>query len=85
MKVIKKSCYKKKVIRTNYRVLNPEEEALDVQTQELWKSFLSKLQDSVEFVNVQSPNILEQLDALLKVNKRVYFIKQIIKHFFKIK
>lgn len=56
-----------KVVRTYYRVLNPDEEHIDSQCQELWKSLLSKLQDSVEFVNVQSPNILEQLDSLIKV------------------
>ena len=60
------------VIRINYRALNQEEEQFDTQAQYLWKSFIFAIQESVEFVNTQSPNILEQLDALFQVNKIKY-------------
>jgi hypothetical protein len=66
--------YKLKVIRINYRTLNPDEELIDSQTQELWKTFLSKLQDAVEYVSMQSPQILEQLDTLFNVKKHQPFI-----------
>lgn len=52
------------VVRINYRALQPDEEQLDQQAQELWKSFMFSIQEVVEFVNTQSPNILEQLDTL---------------------
>lgn len=55
------------IIRVYHRALNNEEEQLDSQSQELWKSFLFKLQESVEYVNTNSPNILLQLDGLYKV------------------
>lgn len=56
-----------KLIRLNYRALSVEEETSDNQAQELWKTFLVKLQEAIKFVNTQSPNILEQLDALFNV------------------
>ena len=55
-------------MRTSFRPLNQDEEQLDLQCQESWKKFLFKLQDSVQFVNTQSPQILEQLEALFQVN-----------------
>ncbi len=55
------------VARINYRALNQEEEQLDNQAQEYWKSFIFVMQESVDFVNTQSPNILEQLDELYNV------------------
>ena len=54
-------------MRTSFRPLNQDEEQLDLQCQEAWKTFLFKLQDSVQFVNTQSPQILEQLEALFQV------------------
>lgn len=55
------------VIRTHYRPLTTEEETLDSQSQELYKSFMYKLQESIEFVNSQTPNIMDQLNSLYKV------------------
>jgi hypothetical protein len=55
------------IIRVYHRALTNEEEQLDSQTQELWKSFLFKLQESIEYANTNSPNILIQLDGLYKV------------------
>jgi hypothetical protein len=55
------------VARINYRALTTEEEQLDSKAQELWKSFIFVIQESIEFINTQSPNILEQLDSLFKV------------------
>ena len=54
-------------MRTSYRALNQDEEQLDTQCQDLWKNFLFKLQDSVQFVNTQSPQILDQLEGLYQV------------------
>ena len=54
-------------MRTSYRALNQDEEQLDTQCQDLWKNFLFKLQDSVQFVNTQSPQILAQLESLYQV------------------
>ena len=51
-----------------------EEETLDNQAQELWKTFLAKLQEAIKFVNTQSPNILEQLDALFNVFPFLFMI-----------
>ena len=54
-------------MRTSYRALNQDEEQLDTQCQDLWKNFLFKLKDSVQFVNTQSPQILAQLESLYQV------------------
>ncbi len=55
------------IVRVYYRALSTEEEHIDLQSQELWKSFLFKLQESAEYVSTNSPTILEQLDGLYKV------------------
>ena len=53
--------------RINYRNTNIEEEHNDTQFQELWKTFMNKIQEAVEYINIQSPNILEQLNSLYNV------------------
>jgi hypothetical protein len=54
------------ITRSYYRALNTQEETLDTQAQDIYKSFIFKLQKSIEFINSQAPNILEQLDELYK-------------------
>ena len=56
------------ITRNNFRTLNSEEEVLDTQSQELYKRFMFKLQDSIEFVNSQSPNIMNSINQLFKVS-----------------
>jgi dynein heavy chain, axonemal len=55
------------IIRGSYRILNTDEELLDSQSQDLYKKFVFKLQDSIEFVNSQSPEILKQINLLYQV------------------
>ncbi|CAF0731757.1 unnamed protein product, partial [Brachionus calyciflorus] len=52
------------VLRIYYRPLNLEEEQLDTQLQDTWKFFLAKIQETLVFVNTQSPSILDQLETL---------------------
>lgn len=56
------------IARNNYRNANADEEQNDTQSQELWKTFMNKLQEAVEYINIQSPNILDQLNVLYSVN-----------------
>ena len=58
------------IIRGNYRILNTDEELMDSQSQDLYKKFVFKLQDSIEFVNSQSPEILKQINMLYQVKLR---------------
>jgi len=52
--------------RIQYRPLTAEEEALESQSQEIWKLFLAKVQEAINYVNTQSPTIVEQLNGLYK-------------------
>lgn len=54
------------IVRVHYRTLNPDEEQMDLQAQELWKQFLAKVQETIVYVNAQSPSIIEQLSGLYK-------------------
>lgn len=69
------------IIRGNYRILSTEEEVLDNQAQELYKKFVFKIQDSMEFVNSQSPEILNQINMLFKVDF-VFILNKISSTFF---
>lgn len=54
------------VMRINYRPLSPEEEQIESQSQELWKLFVSKIQEVIQYVNQQLPSIMEQLNGLYR-------------------
>lgn len=54
------------VIRINYRALSPEEEQIESQSQDLWKLFVSKIQETIQNVNQQLPSIMEQLNGLYR-------------------
>jgi hypothetical protein len=55
------------IIRVGHRFLSTEEE-LEVQSIELWKAFAFKIQESLEFVTLQAPDIVQQLNNLIKVS-----------------
>lgn len=60
--------------RLNYRNVNTDEEQIDNQFIDLWKTFMNKIQEAVEYISIQSPNILEQLNGLYNVIFfRIYF------------
>jgi hypothetical protein len=58
------------VARANYSSAAnaADENQMDNQFQELWKCFMTKIQEAVEYINIQSPNILDQLNQLYAVN-----------------
>ncbi len=55
-----------------------DDNQMDNQFQELWKSFMAKIQEAVEYINIQSPNILDQLNQLYIVIS--YLIFDLIEH-----
>ncbi len=36
----------------------------DIQFQDIWKTFMSKIQEAIEYISIQSPHILDQLNNL---------------------
>jgi hypothetical protein len=70
------------VARANYTTQSStsqsDDNQMDNQFQELWKSFMAKIQEAVEYINIQSPNILDQLNQLYIVIS--YLIFDLIEH-----
>jgi hypothetical protein len=60
------------VARQNYTrnvntVINEDDNnniASDIQFQVIWKTFMSKIQEAIEYISIQSPHILDQLNNL---------------------
>jgi hypothetical protein len=64
------------IIRVGHRLMNTEEE-LEAQSIELWKAFAFKIQESLEFVTLQAPDIVLQLNNLIKVRRfRLAFVNR---------
>lgn len=49
------------------RQILPEETQLEEDVTSLWNKFLVVLQEAMDFVNFQTPLIIQSLDAMLKV------------------
>lgn len=57
------------VIRMSFRQLSSEEEKLEEKVWSQWEAFLSYWQDAMEFVNIQTPLITQNLEDTYQVNK----------------
>lgn len=49
------------------RQILPEETQLEEDVMSLWNKFLVMLQEAMDFVNFQTPLIIQTLDAMLRV------------------
>jgi len=62
------------VMRMTYRHLTPEEERLEESVMAFWNQFLVLLQEAMEFVNLQTPLIIQSLDSLFKVHPSILVV-----------
>lgn len=53
----------------SFRQLSSEEEKLEEKVWSQWEAFLSYWQDAMEFVNIQTPLITQNLEDTYQVNK----------------
>lgn len=59
-------------MRMANRQILPEETQLEEDIMSLWNKFLVMLQEAMDFVNFQTPLIIQSLDAMLKVLMHQY-------------
>ena len=52
----------------SYRQLEPHEEKLEENVLAMWDTFLVSVQDAMDFVNVQTPLITQNLEDIYQVN-----------------
>ncbi|XP_013418883.1 dynein heavy chain domain-containing protein 1-like [Lingula anatina] len=58
-----------KMVRMNYRQLNPEEEKIEENVWAAWEAFLFNMQEATEFVNMQTPLMTQNLEETFQASK----------------
>ena len=52
----------------SYRQLEVEEEKLEEQVAQMWDDFLVVVQDAIDFVNTQTPLVIQSIEDLFLVS-----------------